>query len=138
MSDLSELLASLARTPRFSDPACRGSDLFDPQRDGELRPALLDRRASALEVCRGCRSRAECEEWFISLDREERPVIGSVVAGRVVGEVEVDGGARLAKQARIEAMIAQYPDLSHFALGRLAAVDPKTIKTFRDRLSTAV
>jgi hypothetical protein len=35
-------------------------------------------------------------------------------------------------------MIAQYPDLSHFALGRLAAVDPKTIKTFRDRLSTAV
>jgi hypothetical protein len=39
------------------------------------------------------------------------------------------------KQERIDALIAEYPDLSANALGRIAEVDPKTIRVFREKLA---
>jgi WhiB family redox-sensing transcriptional regulator len=134
VSDLAELLASLSVVPRFSDPACRGSSRFDPRGDGESEESVRDRHDAALDICRSCRSRVECEEWFCSLDVEDRPVIGSVVAGRVVGVVE-GLGERVSKQARIAELIEAYPDLSAPALARIAEVDPKTVRTWREKLA---
>jgi hypothetical protein len=62
-------------------------------------------------------------------------VLGSVVAGRVIGEASEGLNSREAKQEWVMALIEEHPGLTAPALARIAGVDPKTVRVWRERLA---
>lgn len=81
---LTRLIAAMPmpRELRLSAP-CRGRRaLFDPQREGEHRLAVMERHAAAIEFCSYCRLLDVCRRWTDSLPSGQRPI--GVVAGQVI------------------------------------------------------
>lgn len=79
-TDVAAFFAALLGIPHLPGALCRGRpDLFD------LKPGTsTDRDAvatQALALCRACPALANCQRWFESLPRKERP--SGVVAGRI-------------------------------------------------------
>jgi hypothetical protein len=82
MSQLNDLLSSLAGQPTF--PGCRCKfrhHLFDEAAPGEDPETVSQRHAQALGLCQHCPALTRCHDWYWSLPPSKRPP--GVVAGRV-------------------------------------------------------
>lgn len=78
---LDALLSALRGIPRLPGARCRGkSHLFDEAGRDEDPEAVDQRHTQALGLCRNCAALASCDQWFVSLPRNQRPP--GVVAGR--------------------------------------------------------
>ena len=65
--------------PNMPDAACKGQDMHDEHRPGEL--DATERHAAAITVCNSCTELQKCREWVEGLRPSQRPT--GVVAGKL-------------------------------------------------------